>query len=127
MQPHIRDDDFIPFIHGKMMGTMNLAAGVTEHDEIEVYKQTDHINYFAPSGKAFICISIHDELLFVHFAWNDGSNKARKEFAELSKFIYKKYTLGMNKPMYYTGINNYWQNNSFEVRENLWIFEPKKL
>jgi len=123
----IRDDDFLPFILGKMMGNMLLVDGFTEHDEIEIYKNSEHVNYFIPSGDGFLCVTIHGTFVVIPFAWHTGKHGTLKEMVRLGKDLYKHYTIDQGKPIFYTGIKNFYGHNSKKVADNLWIFEPKNI
>lgn len=121
----IRDDDFLPFILGKMMGKMLLIDNFTEHDEIEMYRNTDHVNYFIPSGDGFLCVSIFDEFVMIPFAWHTGKRSTLKEMVRLGKDLYIHYTLEQNKPIYYSGLKNFYNNHSRKIADDVWVFEPK--
>jgi len=123
----IRDDAFLPFIMGKMMGKMLLQDGATEQTEIEAYKNVDHVNYFIPSGDGFLCVAIMDNFVFIPFAWHIGKHGTLKEMVRLGKELYQHYTVEQGKPIYYTGLKNFYGHNSREVMENVWIFEPKNI
>lgn len=123
----IRSDDFLPFILGKMMGKMRLESGFTEHDEMNIYKESNHVNYFIPSGEGFLCISVYKEFILIPFAWYDGSFSAQKEMVKLGKQLYKYYTVEHDMPIYYTGLENFYTNHSEKVMDNVWIFKPKNL
>ena len=123
----IRDDECLSLVLNKMMGKMILAEGTTEHDEMELYKQSDHINYFIPSGDGFLCVTEYDHHVFIPFAWYDGSFSAHKDMVKLGKELYKYYTINKDKKIYYSGIKNFYGHNSVEVSESIWIFRPKHI
>ena len=125
MTAQIRDDEFLPFILGKMMGKMLLIDGFTEHDEMDIYKNSDHTNYFTPSGNGFLCVSHYDDFVMIPFAWYDMSYKARKEMIILGKELYQHYTIEQEMPIFYTGLKNFYKNHSRELAKNVWVFEPK--
>lgn len=121
----IRDDDYLPFVLDKMMGNMLLIDGVTEQDEIDMYKDSEHINYFIPSGNGFLCVSIYEDFVMIPFAWHIGKHSTLKEMVRLGKDLYKHYTIDQDKPIFYTGLKNLYGHNSRQFVENVWIFEPK--
>lgn len=108
-----------------MMGKMRLEPGDTEQDEIRAYKETDHVNYFIPSGDGFLCVSHFEGFVMIPFAWHIGKHSTLKEMVQLGKDLYKHYTVNQGMPIYYTGLRNFYTHNSVEVMDNVWIFRPK--
>jgi len=126
LNSYIREDDCLSFVQDKMMGNMRLEDGFTEEDEMLMYKNTNHVNYFIPSGNGFLCVSIYEEFVVIPFAWHIGKHGTLKEMVRLGKDLYKHYTIERCKPIYYTGLKNLYGHNSVEIAENLWMFEPKR-
>ena len=121
----VRDDSCLEFVAEKMQGTMLLDEGMTEADDIAEYKSYDHLNAFIDEGQGFLCVSIHENFVLVHYAWHEGKRSTLKQMVRLSKDMYKQYTINQGKPMYYTGKNNLYKHHSKELSVGLWVFEPK--
>lgn len=121
----IRDDTCLEFVAEKMQGTMLLDEGVTEADDIEEYKSYDHINAFIDEGQGFLCLSIHENFVYVHYAWHEGKRSTQKQMVKLGKELYRRYRVQMGLSMYYSGQRNFYKHHSREVSDGLWIFEPK--
>lgn len=124
MTAEIRDDSCLGFVLEKMQDKMLLVGGFTELDEMDMYTTSEHVNYFIPSGNGFLCVSVSNEFVMIPFAWYDMSYKARKEMIILGKELYKYYTIDQGKPIYYTGLKNFYGNHSEQIAENVWEFKP---
>lgn len=127
MKVIIKSDSCLEFVLSKMRGNLRLKEGVTEEDEMELYRETNHLNYFIKSGDGFLCVAIYDEFVTIPFAWHIGKHSTLKEMAQLGKDLYKFYTLKQDKPIYYTGKRNLYKHNSREIKDGIWVFEPKML
>lgn len=125
MRAVIKSDECLDFVLEKMRGTMLLDDGFSEVDEIEMYKRRKHINFFTMSQQGFLCLSEDDDMVFIHFAWYDKTFTAQKEMVRLGKQIYKHYTVYKGKPIYYSGLKDFYHNHSTKIEEGLWLFEPK--
>lgn len=124
---NIKDDSCLDFVLDKMRGNMLLVDGATDEDEIESYKSSKHVNYFIPSDDGFLCLVELDQFVYIPFAWHIGKHETLKEMVKLGKQLYKHYSIDQGKPIYYTGLKNFYGHNSREVMENVWIFEPKHI
>ena len=118
-------DSCLDFVLEKMKGNLILLNNTTEEDEIEYYKIFPHVNYFLESDKGFLCVVELEVCTFVDFAWYDGSYTAHKQMVKLGKELYQHYTIEQDKPIYYSGLKNFYKHHSIEVNPNLWQFSPK--
>ena len=108
-----------------MQGTMMLDDGMTEADDIAEYKSYIHINAFIDEGLGFLCLSIHEEFVYVHYAWHEGRRSTQKQMVKLGKELYRRYTVERGLSIYYSGQTNFYKNHSRQVFEDAWVFEPK--
>ena len=123
----MKDDYCLDFVLEKMRGKLRQLEGTKEEDEIEMYRNSQHTNYFIPSGDGFLCVQDCGEYVIIPFAWHKGGHDTLKEMVRLGKELYINYSIHLNKPIYYTGLKNLYGHNSEEVAENVWLFKPKHL
>jgi hypothetical protein len=118
------DRAMMPIVQDKMKGTMLLSDNETEEGIIsEYFKHKEHFNYIIDYDiNGFLCLSVHDDVVTISFAWHIGTFTTQKKMVRLGKELYKMYTLDQGKPIYYTGLKNFYPNHSIEIAEDVWEF-----
>lgn len=111
----------IPLVEKYMNNTMYLEDGQTEEQLIENYfNHKPHHNWVVDNG--FLCVEDYKDYVIVVFAWYNKSYSAHKDMVNLGKYLYELYTVKQDKPMYYTGLTNFYRNHSVKISDNLWQF-----
>lgn len=101
------------------------ALNHTEFDP-EWFRNTNHIIIGTENGKGAVGVEIEDNHVWVTFLYGDGGIGTHKNLADIGYWLYTFYTIGKNKPVYYTGKTNLYRNNSILVHENIWQLVPKR-
>ena len=121
----VSDEEIALYVDEFMRGSMVLLDNETEDDVIEEYfKHTPHENYTVGDNDidGFICVADYDDYAVIHFAWFNGTYETRKLMVALGYYIYNKYTVRMNKPLFYQGKHNYFGNHCAKYDIGIWQF-----
>ena len=98
----------------------------TIEEDLEVYANSKHYNYFTTDGGGFICVQDMGDYIWLAYSHRDERHKTLKELILFAKLLYKRYTIDNKLPIFYAGKRNMFSNHSIKIKQQLWQLDIKR-
>jgi len=73
-----------------------------------------------------IGLELHADIVWVTFAYTDGTFRTSRELIEIMQWAFEFYTVKQLLPILYTGRKNVFRNISIEVDNMVWQYIPRE-
>ena len=90
------------------------------------FRELTHIIVGSENKQGAIGFELHEDIVWVTFAYTDHTFKTSRELIEIMQWAFEFYTFKQYLPILYTGRSNMFPNVSIEVDDGVWQYIPKQ-
>lgn len=94
--------------------------------EYKDIRNMPHVIIGSTNKQGAIGIELHEDMVWITFAYSDGTFKTHRELIEIMRWAYEFYTVKRHLPILYTGLENMFKNVSIEVSYMVWQYIPRR-